>query len=400
MASSRPYRRLLPDDTRDYLEQAILPDLRHALVTANEVRPPNVIGFVAAGLTGRKPDGWRRPDEEPQTDVDAAFAAHFGTGAEEDGWYDPAARGALKSALLTVALESRVAEPLVNIGSRLEDSADDYAHLAPDASVQPPAPKPRAAVAAPRLGALRKPAGYGSPANLLRADEGATITVKYQRPDGRWAEAPVPWEEWHGAAKRQFAVRRAVALSPTGGFELARAQDPADPLGGAIADCLGRGKIRAGETVWLRATTTQRSLAQMQEERARGARGGARGRAGGRSSRQISTLDRLLAKKKRVEQKPRGAAGAAAAGGANKPGVTMKLTAAQEKATRVAMAKAKAKSRRSKTEAGSRTTAKKKVKELRKRSKSEPGMSVDDKKAGGGKGKSTGKRRSKSFKGK
>ena len=99
MASSRPYRRLLPDDTRDYLEQAILPDLRHALVTANEVRPPNVIGFVAAGLTGRKPDGWRRPDEEPQTDVDAAFAAHFGTGAEEDGWYDPAARGALKSAL-------------------------------------------------------------------------------------------------------------------------------------------------------------------------------------------------------------------------------------------------------------------------------------------------------------
>ena len=148
MASSRPYRRLLPDDTRDYLEQAILPDLRHALVTANEVRPPNVIGFVAAGLTGRKPDGWRRPDEEPQTDVDAAFAAHFGTGAEEDGWYDPAARGALKSALLTVALESRVAEPLVNIGSRLEDSADDYAHLAPDASVQPPAPKPRAAVAA------------------------------------------------------------------------------------------------------------------------------------------------------------------------------------------------------------------------------------------------------------
>ena len=221
-AARSQQRLLLPDDTRDYLDQQILPGLRHALCTASEARPDNVIGFLAAGLTGQKPLGWRRPDDEPQTDVDAAFAAHFGGGDDEDGWLDPPARSALKSALLDVALASRVHEPLVSIGSRLEGSAEEYQHDRVE-GWQPAIGTQAARAPAPRYESqraigLRRQASLGSPATQLRADEGAKITVKYQRPGGKWSEVKIPWEQWHGPAKRQFAIRRAVELSPANGF--------------------------------------------------------------------------------------------------------------------------------------------------------------------------------------
>ena len=338
-------RVLLADDTRDYLDQQILPGLRHALCTASEARPDNVIGFLAAGLTGDNPLGWRRPDDEPQTDVDKAFAAHFGGGDDEDGWLDPPARTALKSALLDVALASRVPEPLVSIGSRLEGSAEEYQHASVE-GWQPAIGTQAARAPAPRLGALRRQASLGSPATQLRADEGAKITVKYQRPDTKWTEVKIPWEQWHGPAKRQFAIRRAVELSPANGFELARAANPSDPLGGPIADSLSRDRIRPGETVWLRITTAQRSAIQ-QPCRVGGARGRPGGGRGGRGSKQASTMDRLLAKKARqksVRNLPAwgGANGSKAKGG----GVTVKLSPGQEKTARVQEAKQNAKLRR------------------------------------------------------
>ena len=335
MAASATSSALLAPEARDYMESSLLPGLRLALQSASEAQPKNVVGFLAAGLTGENPSGWARPRVED--DVDAAFAAHFGPGAGDepaDGWLDAAARSALKSAVLDVGLARRVEEPLVAVGLRLETFAEDYQHEAgemKDGAV----PSRRARASAARGSATVLPGGGATPAGqLLRQDQGATIRVHRQQLNGEWAAHSVAWEPWHGVAKRQFALRNAVGLDPSKGFELRRS--PAD--GEPIAQPLKHGTIASGEEVWLRPTDHVQPLRTASRRDRSAAPGGAARRR--EKTRGPSTMERLRQKKLRVAgaqtpgKSPSKTPLSRPASGASSPGQESARLAAQRKAAK------------------------------------------------------------------
>ena len=335
MAAPATSSALLAPEARDYMESSLLPGLRLALQSASEAQPKNVVGFLAAGLTGENPSGWARPRVED--DVDAAFAAHFGPGAGDepaDGWLDAAARSALKSAVLDVGLARRVEEPLVAVGLRLETFAEDYQHEAgemKDGAV----PSRRARASAARGSATVLPGGGATPAGqLLRQDQGATIRVHRQQPNGEWAAHSVAWEPWHGVAKRQFALRNAVGLDPSKGFELRRS--PAD--GEPIAQPLKHGTIASGEEVWLRPTDHVQPLRTASRRDRSAAPGGAARRR--EKTRGPSTMERLRQKKLRVAgaqtpgKSPSKTPLSRPASGASSPGQESARLVAQRKAAK------------------------------------------------------------------
>jgi hypothetical protein len=73
--------------------------------------------------------------------------------------------------------------------------------------------------------------GMAGSTAALRDARVETVTIQWVR-RGVYQMATLHWEPWHGAASREFSVRKAAKLSPTEGFELRRPAPASAPTTG------------------------------------------------------------------------------------------------------------------------------------------------------------------------